>query len=212
MFSLFRCCWPRAGHSPQLPAPAASSATTRRSTADAPTPGALSTSASPSPSQALLAARAVGPGVATLPVVAERAVAAAPGALFAVAALWLPLVLIEIVGTALVLFVTGGVLLLVKPASILLIKIGLAAATALIEVRLVALTRQILRVLISELLLVQILIEAWLAEVVGAVVAVEVVRVEVVPINVVGIDVVAIDVVEVCVVAVVVVVPVGECI
>jgi hypothetical protein len=130
--------------------------------------------------------------------------------LLAVAALCLPLVLVEALAVLLIeVRLAASVHLLV--ATPILAKI-LPVAPLLPD--------QILRIFIPELLLIQVLIEVRLiaaVEVVGAVVSVEiipvnVVGVQVVPVDVVGVDVIPVDVVEVrvVVVAVVVIAPVGE--
>jgi hypothetical protein len=154
--------------------------------------------------QTLLAARAVGAGISTLAIVAECAITIAAAGLVSISALRLPLVLIQIAGTRLVL--TGAWPVLIGPGSVLLIKVGLRAATLL---------RQIVRVRISELRLIVLLAEVWRGEVVRPVVDVRIIAVEVVPVNVVRVDVVAveviaIDIVEVRIVAVVIVVPVHK--
>lgn len=183
--------------------------------------GAISTSGTVATFKALLATRAVGPGVATLTVVAKCAAACAATGLFPVAALRLPLLLIQIRRPRLILVICGSVLLGVGPRPVLLlIQVGLVTG---------ALLRQIGLILIPELLLIVLLVEMRCSvvgvEVVGAivwissvqiigvnVVSVNVVSVDIVSVNVIGVDVVAIDVVEVGVVqiAVVVVVAVDE--
>ena len=103
-------------------------------------------------SQALLAASAVGSGVASLAITAKCAAPRAPARLLPVTALGLPLV--EAGLALLVLVNVWPVLLLIKVRSILLIHSG--SVWLIIEVSLATapLPYEVLRVLISELLLV----------------------------------------------------------
>jgi hypothetical protein len=91
----FRSRHPGPGHSPQLPAPASSSAATRGTPAAACSAAALRATATVS-RQALLAARAVGAGIASLAVIAKCIIAGAAGSLPTVTTLGLPLVLIKV--------------------------------------------------------------------------------------------------------------------
>jgi hypothetical protein len=185
VFSLIVALTPLVSHELQLSAPASASAaaaaraTTSCACAATASSGALHASTSAAiPGKALLAPRTVGASSAALTIVAERACAPASVTLLTVAALWLPLVLSEIVGAPLVLVHARAVLLLAT--SVLLVEVGLAGAVLLIEVRLAtAVSCQVLCIFISELLLVQVLIEVRLVtavEIVGAVIAVDVVR------------------------------------
>jgi len=172
----------------------------------------------------LLPSRAISPGVATLTVIAERAVSRVSLRLVAITALRLSLALIEVArvipSTSIrwLARTTFGLpvssldrLVRLLARSILPLE---SRSVLLIEVRLsrAALLPEICRIFISKLLLVPLLVKLWRAavivEVVRAVIgiiqlaAVYVVCVEIVPIDVVRVDVVAINVVEIGVVQV----------
>jgi hypothetical protein len=164
------------------PASSAASAATTTTTASL---GPRSSAPTAISAQALLSAGAVGAGIATLPVVAEGALAGAPAGFLAVTALRRPGILIDAIGPALVLVKAF-------PA---LIEVGLSATSALLPV-----LSQISLVVVSILRLIVLLVElrgsVVAIEVVGPVaivaviIPVDVIGVEIVPVNVIGIDIV----------------------
>jgi len=160
--------------------------------------------------QALPTARTVGPGIATLAVVAERALARVLTGRLAVAARRFTLGLIEIAGAALILIGAGAILLvqagllgaILRPIELLapvLWTVGLLRA----GLRAVVLRR--VRAVVVVLRLIVFLVEIGsgeivvrgVIEIVGAVIAVDVVAIDVV-----GVDVVAVHVVDVHIVAI----------
>ena len=174
------------------------------------TAGAVTTSGGPAaPFKTLLAAGAIDPGVATLAIVAECTAACAAIGLFTIAALRLPLILIEIVRTGLVpvrrrlvLLPIGScpVLLLIVSGSILLAKVGLVAAALLCQITLTLIPKLLLIVLLVELrcgVAAVEVVRAIVKVVAVNITGVEVVSVDVVSVNIVSIDVIAIDIVVV---------------
>lgn len=150
--------------------------------------------------QALLSTGAIGPGIATLTVVAKCALTGSLTWLLSVPAIGRALDLILSIGTALGLIETGAVLLieirLVSPGELLTVVLRRISA-AVVVLRLIVFLVEIRRGYIA--------LASCVVEVVGAVIVV----VYVVPIDVVGVYAVPIDVVHVHVVDVPVVVVVA---
>lgn len=159
--------------------------------------------------QALLPAGAVGPGVASLAVIAKRVVARSATRLLTIAACGVSLLRLIIAGTVLGQVRSAAVWLIRSPRTIRLVRTG---AILVVEVRLVAASRLVIvlsevAAIVLKLLLIAILVELGLGEVGVAGVAVEVVRaVIIVAVDVINIGV---DVIAVVIVIAIYVVDVG---
>ena len=163
--------------------------------------------------QTLLPAGAVGPGVASLAVIAEGIVAGSLIRLLSVTTCRVPLGLTEIASAILILVKTSAVLL-IHPRTILLIEVRLIEARLIGATRLLTITLGQIFPAVLELGLIKLLVEIRGSEVGVAGVAVEIVGAVVVRTNVVAVDVGGINVVPVDVsgidVAVVVVIAIDE--
>jgi len=185
--------------------------------------------------EALLAAGAIGAGVTTLAVIPKGVVAGATTWLLAEASLGLTLRLIEIrraalclvqSAAALVLAATArgwlsdsGTVLLVVADAVLIVEVGLIAASSLPVVVLAKIAAIVLKLLLvailvefglGEVRLARVAVEVIRAVIVVAVVAIDIVAVYVIAVDVVPVDIVPIDVGVIDVVAVVVVVAIDE--